>query len=115
MKFLQSLLQGPAQQAAGAYSNLLAPASEENFQSSVVDPALRTYKQKILPSIFEGYGSEGGSSALNQALAGSAEDLSNVLAGQRMGYQHQMIQAAQCRIRHSQIQDAQLRRPLYQR
>lgn len=87
--FLNSLIANLGPQAQGAFPGLLEGFNEETFQKGVVDPAMRTYQRDILPSIEQRFTDEnaGMSSALNQALASSAEDLSNVLAGQRVGYE----------------------------
>lgn len=67
---------------------------EDQFQKGVVDPAMKTYRQDILPELEQRYSDigAGSSSALNQALIRSSEDLSNLLAGQRIGYQGQQQQ-----------------------
>ena len=67
---------------------------EDQFQQGVVAPAMQMYQQDILPQLEQRYADVGGgsSSALNQALVKSSEDLTNILAGQRMGYQGQQQQ-----------------------
>lgn len=92
-QFLASLLPQLQGQAEGAFPGLLQGFSEENFQKGVVDPALRTYRQDILPEIEGRFADAGASSALNQALARSSEDLSSIISGQRIGYQGQQQQA----------------------
>lgn len=79
-------------QSLGTYGNLLQPYSEEFFQQSVVDPSMRQYEQQMLPAIQQRFvdANAGSSSALNQALTSSAQDLSNVLAGQRINLQSSM-------------------------
>lgn len=64
---------------------------EDQFQKGVVDPAMKTYNQDILPGLEQRYSDAGAgsSSALNQALVRSSEDLSSLLSGQRIGYQAQ--------------------------
>jgi hypothetical protein len=69
------------------------------FQQAYVDPAMLQYQQKVLPSIQSQFNNLGGgsSSALNQALAGSANDLTTQLggyAGQMYGQQQQQRLAA---------------------
>ncbi len=88
-QFLNSLITGLGPQAQGAYPGLLQGFSEENFQKGVVDPTMKTYQQQILPGIEQRFTdvNAGSSSALNQALVSSSEDLSNILAGQRVGYE----------------------------
>ena len=89
LKFLQQLLPALTGQAQGAYSDLLQPYSEEMFQQSVVDPAMKTYEQQMLPQLQQQFvdANANSSSALNQALAQSAGDMSNLLAGQRLNLQ----------------------------
>ena len=81
--------------AQNAYRGLLQPYSEEFFQKSVVDPSLRQYREQILPEIGQQYSNvnAGSSSALNQALAKSAQDLAGSLASQRLGLQQMSQQA----------------------
>ncbi len=88
--FLSQILSGSTgSQASGALGNLLQGYNEDFFQKSVIDPSLRTYQRDILPAIGQQFISAdaGSSSALNQALAKSAEELSQTLAGQRLGLQ----------------------------
>lgn len=88
-QFLNSLITGVGPQAQSAFPGLLQGYSEDTFQKGVIDPAMRTYQQQVLPALEQRYGdmNAGSSSALNQALVQSSQDLSNVLAGQRIGYQ----------------------------
>jgi len=58
---------------------------QQMFQQSFVDPATQMLQRQIVPGIKEAYlGDEKGSSALNQALAQSATDLSTALGSQLM-------------------------------
>ena len=70
---------------------------EDQFQKGVVDPTMKMYQQDILPGLEQRYADigAGSSSALNQALVGSSEDLTNLLASQRIGYQGQQQQFRQ--------------------
>ena len=70
---------------------------EDQFQKGVVDPTMKMYQQDILPGLEQRYADvgAGSSSALNQALIGSSEDLTNLLASQRIGYQGQQQQFKQ--------------------
>jgi len=55
------------------------------FQKSFVDPSTQMLQRQIVPALKEAYlGEESGSSALNQALAQSATDLSTALGSQLM-------------------------------
>lgn len=79
---------------------LLSPEGagfEDQFQQGVVEPALQTYQQDILPALEQRYSDigAGSSSALNQALTRSSEDLTSLLASQRIGYQGQQQQLRQ--------------------
>jgi hypothetical protein len=87
-QFLQQLLSGQGQNAQNATGQLLEGGNEEQFQKGIIDPAMRTYEQQMLPAIQQRFGdaNAGSSSALNQALVSSAGDLSNTLAGQRINY-----------------------------
>lgn len=93
-QFLKTLISGLGGQAQGALGGLLQGYSEDLFQQGVVDPAMRQYQQQILPALQERFvdANASSSSALNQALTQSAGDLSNVLAGQRIGLQQSMAQ-----------------------
>jgi len=86
---------GMAQQAGDAYSQFLQPYSPEQyedvFQKAVVDPTMMQYEQQVLPSIQQRFvdANAGSSSALNQALAQSATDLSTVLGSQYLDFYKQ--------------------------
>jgi len=88
-QFLNSLLTGLGPQAQQAFGPLLGGFSEETFQKGVVDPTMRSYNQQVLPAIEQRFtdANAGSSSALNQALVSSSQDLANVLGGQRINYQ----------------------------
>lgn len=66
----------------------LQPQSQEDlqstFQQSFVDPAMQTFEQQVVPGIQQRFvdAGAGSSSALNQALAQSAGDLSTSLGAQ---------------------------------
>lgn len=70
---------------------------EDQFQKGVVDPTMQMYQQDILPALEQRYADAGAgsSSALNQALVRSSDDLTNLLASQRVGYQGQQQQFRQ--------------------
>jgi hypothetical protein len=75
--------------AMGGLQQLGQPMAPEQFegmfQKSFVDPAQQTLQRQIIPGIKEQFlGEETGSSALNQALAQSATDLSTALGSQYM-------------------------------
>jgi len=57
---------------------------QDMFQQMYVDPAMQTFEQQVLPSIQQRFtdANAGSSSALNQALAQSASDLSTSLGSQ---------------------------------
>ena len=78
--------QGPAGQA---YQQLLQPQQQdysELFQQSFIDPALQTFQQQMVPGIQQRFvdAGAGSSSALNQALAKAAQNISTQL-GSQMG------------------------------
>lgn len=55
----------------------------EMFQKAYVDPAMLTFNQDVIPAIQERFGGDtGASSALNQTLAQSAENMGTMLGGQ---------------------------------
>lgn len=59
--------------------------TQELFQQAYIDPAMSAYNQDIIPAIQERMGGDtGASSALNQTLAQSAENLGTML-GSQMG------------------------------
>ncbi len=61
------------------------------YQKGLVNPTIQTYQEQVLPSIQERFidANAGSSSALNQALAKSATDLSSGLSGQLAGLLYQ--------------------------
>ena len=67
---------------------------QDTFQQSYVDPAMQTFNQQVVPGIQERFvgGNAGSSSALNQALASSASDLSTNLGAQYGNFQQQQKQ-----------------------
>jgi hypothetical protein len=107
----QSLLTKPQQQlqnqffqygpqAAEAFGQFVQPYDpaqfESLFQKAFVDPAMLQYERSVLPAIQQRFVDQGGgsSSALNQALAQSATDVSTML-GSQMGQFYQGQQANQ--------------------
>lgn len=90
---LSQILAGQGPQANQAISQLLQPgqdmeAMQQMYQQAFIDPAMLAYEQDILPAIQQRFGdaNAGSSSALNQALARSAADLSTMLSGQMGQY-----------------------------
>jgi len=80
--YLSSAMRGTQQMAQP-----MDPAQfQQMFQQSFVDPAQQMLQRQIVPGIKEQFMGmdESGSSALNQALAQSATDLSTVLGSQLM-------------------------------
>lgn len=101
-RLLRNTLKGVGGDFSSTLMQLLNPefgqsGFEDQFQQGVVEPAMRDYTESILPALEQRYGdiNAGSSSALNQALARSSEDLTNMLAGQRIGYQGQQQQLRQ--------------------
>ena len=98
LQFLQSSL-GPG----GPYSQFLQPQDQQSmqaaFQKGVVDPSMQQFNQQVVPAIQQRFvdAEAGTSSALNQALAGSAENLQTSLASQYLpfmqGQQQNTLQA----------------------
>jgi len=103
----EKLLKGALGKNGGQFSDVIAQllgggegqggSFEDQFQQGVVDPALQTYNQDILPALEQRYADAGAgsSSALNQALIKSSDDLTNLLSSQRIGYQGQQQQMRQ--------------------
>lgn len=73
---------------------------ESLFQKSYVDPAMLAFNRDVAPAIAERFqgGDTGASSALNQTLAKSAEDITTLLGSQMGNFmqnqQAQQLQAA---------------------
>jgi len=109
-KLLKGALSGVGGDFGNVLMQLLNPQEssgsfEDQFQKGVVDPTMKTYQQDILPGLEQRYADigAGSSSALNQALIGSSEDLTNLLAGQRINYQGQQ-QATRQNAQNSALQ-----------
>lgn len=92
-KFLSGVLgNGTGQMAGQAYQQFLQPYDpaqyQDVFQKSVVDPTMQTYNQQVLPGIQQRFvdANAGSSSALNQALGQSANDLGTMLGGQYLDF-----------------------------
>lgn len=87
-QFMNQLLNsiGPeaVQYFSGQFTQPTGGEYMDVFQQSVVDPSLLAYRQQVLPAIEARYerANAGSSSALNQALAQSASDLTTLLGGQ---------------------------------
>lgn len=124
-KFLSGVLGSSISGAKGAYKDLLQPADEPNlkkllgpsrdtfqslmnqgddqaaFKTGVVDPMMQQYNQQVLPGLQQRFVDQnaGSSSALNQALAQSAGDLTTQMGSLYLpfmqGQQNTRLQAAQ--------------------
>jgi hypothetical protein len=102
-EYLSSLLQGLGPEANQALMGLLGGMDpdkmQELFQTSFIDPAMQTYEQQVLPGIQQRFvdANAGSSSALNQALGQSANDLTTMLGSQMgqfaQGQQQNSLQA----------------------
>jgi len=94
-QFLSSILGGQLGGAQDAYSDFLQPYDPEQFQNfyqqSFIDPAQQALQRQIIPGIKESFMGldEGGSSALNRALAQSATDVSSMLGSGILGQYNQ--------------------------
>ena len=88
MGFLNSILSGATPGAAQAIQGLINPETQgpqsEQFQKSVIDPALLYFNKEVSPAIKQQFlgGEEFDSSALNQALGQAATDLSTSMGSQ---------------------------------
>ena len=91
-KFLKQALGGQGKAVSSAYKDFLKPYDpkqyQDVFQKSVVDPTMLNYNQQVLPAIQQQFAdaNAGSSSALNQALGASANDLGTMLGGQYMDF-----------------------------
>src|SRR6185436_5402897 len=91
-KFLGSVLKDMGPQAQQAYQQFLQPYDpkqyEDVFQKSVVDPTMQVYNQQVVPGIQQRFvdANAGSSSALNQALGQSANDLGTMLGSQYLDF-----------------------------
>jgi hypothetical protein len=82
-KELQDLLSQMSPEIIGGLLGIGTGDLNEQFQQSVVDPAMLAYSQDIIPGIQERFGGDTStSSALNQTLAQSAEILGTQLGSQ---------------------------------
>ncbi len=93
--YLSQILGGQSgEQAHGALGNLLQNYDEDFFQKSVIDPSMKSYREQILPEVQQGFAGAGAgsSSAFNQTLARSAQELASSLAGKRLDLQQNVAQ-----------------------
>jgi len=94
---LNQVLQSAGPEFVQSMMGFLQPGGfEDIFQQAVVDPAMMAYEQQALPAIQQRFvdANAGSSSALNQALAQSAADLSTMI-GSQAGQFYQQQQANQ--------------------
>ncbi len=94
-KQLMSLISEGLTSGQGAYGDLFAGFNQQEFDKGVTEPALKNYKERILPVIQEKFisGNQvGGSGAQNEALK-SGVDLQSQLA--QLMYQAQQDQRKQ--------------------
>lgn len=86
--FLSGVLGNAAPQAGESYRQFLQPQGvgdyQELFEKSYVNPAMQTFNRQVLPSIQQQFvdAGAGSSSALNQALAEAATDVTTNLGSQ---------------------------------
>jgi len=86
-QLFSQLLTGLGPQLQGTLGGLLQPGEQDYqdvFQKSYVDPAMQALNQQIIPGIQQQFADTGSSasSALNQALAQSASDVSTAIGSQ---------------------------------
>jgi len=85
-------------QAGQSYQQFLQPQSQEDmqgaFQKGVVDPMMQTFEQKTLPAVQQRFvdANASSSSALNQALGQSAQDLTTSLGSQYLPFMQNQSQ-----------------------
>lgn len=93
--FLNSILGTTQPQTGQALQSLLGEFDPNQlndfYQKGLVNPTIRTYNEQVLPAIQQRFGdlNAGSSSALNQALAQSATNISQGLSGQLSGLLYQ--------------------------
>jgi hypothetical protein len=91
-QFLSSIYGSANPLAGNAFAQFLQPLDQQSmqdaFQKGVVDPSMKTFNQQIVPAIQQRFvdANAGSSSALNQALSQSAQDLSTSLGGQYLNF-----------------------------
>jgi hypothetical protein len=96
-QFLGGILGQPGigQQAGQAYNQFLQPFDstkyEDVFNKAVVNPSMQQFEQRVIPSIQQSFvdANAGSSSALNQALGQSAQDLTTSLGSQYLNFFNQ--------------------------
>ena len=88
--FINNLLQGQGGMGGEAFGQMVQPYDpsqfQDLFQQAYVDPAMMAYERNVMPAIQQRFvdADAGSSSALNQALAQSAADISTMI-GQSAG------------------------------
>lgn len=96
------LLEGPEGvedllgQTGSTLSNLMGQGYDQGaFQQGVVNPMMQNYRQNVLPAVQQRFvdANAGSSSALNQALASSANDLTTQLGSLYLPFRQQQQQA----------------------
>lgn len=109
--FIEQMLKDLGPDAMGLLKDALGPYDpakyESVFQKVVVDPAMQDYSQRVVPTIQQRYVDQGAGrgSALNLALADSANDLTTQLGAQYgnffQGQQDRQMQALQAMLGQS--------------
>ena len=90
--FLSGILGRTGDMAADTYQEFLSPQDmQQDFQTGIVDPMMQQYQQQMLPAIQQRFADAGAgsSSALNQALAASAQDMTTQMGGHYMNFLQQ--------------------------
>lgn len=92
MQAMNQLWQGLSG-GGGAFNDLFGSFNPEEtagvFQRGVADPAMRNFRQNMMPQIMEGFADQGASSGLSNSLAGAASNLQSDLAAQMEMFMNQ--------------------------
>lgn len=92
-QFLQGLM-GQGGSFGGMFGEFNPEATADVFQRGVANPAMRNFRQRIIPEIMQSFADQGASSGLNNSLATAGRDLEENLSSQLANfiYQSQMQQ-----------------------
>jgi len=95
MDLFQQFMQGLAGQGGSfgdTFGEFDPQQTSDVFQRGVADPAMRNFRQRVIPSIQQSFADQGASSGLNNSLATAGRDLEENLSSQlaRFIYDSQM-------------------------
>lgn len=86
---LMALINEGLTNSTGAFKDLFGDFNQEEFQKGVADPALKNFKDNVLPLILEKFvsGNSVGGSAMNRAVVKGGTDLQSKIAELMYGAQ----------------------------